>query len=134
VARGEIAHFEKFEHVISDIIIGESRVEDFEVDIVDVFRDQAWDLGSRIANHVQQGHDIWTSSQVLENFDFPFDLLLLDGFEDFDDTLLVVDDMNTFEDLFDGNVGTKTCTWVMRSLRVVLTSEYFPRPTFRTIS
>jgi hypothetical protein len=101
--RGESAHFEKFEHVKSNIVIGESRVEHFEVDVVDVFCDQAWDLGSRIANHVQQGYDIWTSGQVLENFDFSLDLLLLDRFEDFDDTLFVVDDVNTLEDLFDVN-------------------------------
>jgi len=66
---------------------------------VDVFRDQARDFGSRIANHVQQGHDIRTPGQVLEDFDFPFEFLLLDGFEDFDDTLFVVDDVNTLEDL-----------------------------------
>lgn len=66
---------------------------------MDVFCDQAWDLGSRIANHVQQGYDIWTPGQVLENFDFSLDLLLLDRFQDFDDTLFIVDDVNTLEDL-----------------------------------
>lgn len=100
VISGESTHFEKFEHVKSNIIIGESGVEHFEVHVVDVLRDQAWDLGGRIADHVQQGHDIRTPSQVLENFDFPLDLLLLDGFEDFNDTFLVVDDMNALEDLF----------------------------------
>jgi len=99
--QGESAHFEKFQHVISDIVIGEPRVEHFEVDVVDVFRDQAWNLGSWIANHVQQGYDIWASGQVLENFNFSLDLLLLDGFEDFDDALFVVDDVNALEDLFD---------------------------------
>lgn len=133
--RGENAHFEKFEHVISDIVIGESRVEHFEVNVVDVFRDQAWDLGSRIANHVQQGHDIWTSGQVLENFDFSLDLLLLDGFEDFYDTLLVVDDVNTLEDLFWMKLLVRGhVSGVGRTARAALTSEYFPRPTFRTIS
>ena len=101
VAQCERAHFEKLEHVKSDIVIGESRVEHFEVDVVDVFCDQAWDLGSRIANHVQQGYDIRTSGQVLKNLYFPLDLLLLDGFEDFDDTLFVVDDVYTLEDLAD---------------------------------
>ena len=70
---------------------------------MDVFCDQAWDLGSRIADHVQQGYDIWTSSQVLENFDFSLDLLLLNRFEDFNDTLFVVDDVNSFKNLFDGD-------------------------------
>jgi hypothetical protein len=100
VVRGGSAHFEKLEHVISNVVIGKPRVEYPEVDVVDVFRDQAWNLGSRIANHVQQGYDIRTSGQVLQNLDFSFDLLLLGGFEDFDDTLFVVDDMNALEDLF----------------------------------
>ena len=129
------AHFEKLEHIVPDIVIGESRIEHFEVDVMDVFRDQTWDLGSRIANHVQQGYDIWTSGQVLENFDFSLNLLLLDGFQDFDDTLFVVDDMNTLEDLFDGNCWYKdVILGVGRPPKPMLTSEYFPRPTFRTIS
>lgn len=77
---------------------------------MDVFCDQAWDLGSRIANHVQQGYDIRTSSQILENFDFSLDLLLLDRFEDFYDTLFVVDNVNALEDLSTGIVGMKTCS------------------------
>jgi len=97
--QGENAHLEKLEHVISDIKIGESRVKHFEVDIVDVFHDQARDLGGRIADHVQQGHDIWTSGQVLENFDFPLDFLLLDGFEGFDNALFAIGDANTLENL-----------------------------------
>ena len=66
---------------------------------MDVFCDQAWDLGGRVANHVQQGYNIWTPSQVLENFDFSFDLLLLNGFEDFDDTLFVIDDVDALKNL-----------------------------------
>ena len=102
---------------------------------MDVFCDQTWDLGSRIANHVQQGYDIWTSRQVLENFDFSLDLLLLDRFEDFNDTLFVVDDVNTFEDLFSRELLVRRHdSAVGRSSKPALTSEYFPRPTFRTIS
>ena len=132
--QGESAYFEKLEHVKSDIVIGESRIENFEVDIVDIFRDQARDLGGRIADHVQQGHYIRTSGQVLEDFDFPFDLLLLDRFEDFDDALFVVDDVNTLEDLSIGIVGMRSCFWGREIVKGTLTSEYFPRPTFRTIS
>lgn len=131
--QGESTNFEKFEHVISDVEIGESRVEHFEVDIVDVFCDQAWDLGSRIANHVQQGYNIRTSSQVLKDFDFSLDLLLLDRFEDFDDTLFIIDDVNTLEDLFELLVW-RLVSGAEGLPRVALTSEYFPRPTFRTIS
>ena len=124
---GESAHFEEFEHVISNIVIGKPRVKYFEVDVVDVLCDQTWDLGGRIANHVQQGYDIRTPSQVLENFDFSFNLLLLDRFEDFYDALFVVDDVDTLEDLL---------CWSEygQEIPVVPTSEYFPRPTLRTIS
>ena len=100
MVQGVNAHSEKLEHVISDVVIGEPRVEHFEVDVVNVLRDQAWNLGSRIANHVQQGYDIRTSGQVLQNLDFSFDLLLLDGLEDFDDTFFAVDDVNALEHLF----------------------------------
>jgi len=34
----------------------------------------------------------------LEDFDLALDLLLFDGFEDFDDAFLVVDDVEAFED------------------------------------
>jgi hypothetical protein len=67
---------------------------------VDVLRDQARDLGGRIANHVQQGYDIRASGQVLENFDFSLDLLLLNGLEDFNYTLFIVENVNALEDLF----------------------------------
>ena len=68
---------------------------------MDVFRNQAWDLGGRIANHVQQGHDIRTSGQVLEDFDFPLDFLLLDRFEDFDNAPFAIGDADTLENLVD---------------------------------
>jgi hypothetical protein len=127
----ESAHFEKLEHVISDVVIGKPRVEYFEVDVVNVFRDQAWNLGSRIANHVQQGYNIRTSGQVLQNLDFPLDLLLLDGLEDFDDTLFVVDDVNALEDLSTGVVGVNTCFQgrgiVERCAHLgILSPPYFP--------
>ena len=34
----------------------------------------------------------------MEDFDLALDLLLFDGFEDFDDAFLVVDDVEAFED------------------------------------
>ena len=68
---------------------------------MDVFRDQAWGLGGRIANHVQQGYDIRTSGQVLKNFDLSLDFPLLDGFEGLYNTLFAVGDANTLENLVD---------------------------------
>ena len=66
---------------------------------MDVFCNQAWNLRGRIADHVQQGYNVWTPSQILENLDFSLDLLLLNGLKDFDDTLFVVDNMDAFKDL-----------------------------------
>lgn len=59
-----------------------------------------------VAHNVQQGDNVWTSAQVLENLDFTLYLLLLDGFEDFDDAFLVVDNIDAFEDF---GVLSSTC-------------------------
>jgi hypothetical protein len=52
-----------------------------------------------IPDHIQQCNNVWTTREVLEYLDLPLDLLLLDRLEDFDDTLLVADDVYTFEHL-----------------------------------
>lgn len=59
-------------------------------------------LGSnhlRVADDVQQRHNVGTSCQILEDLDLSLDLLLLDRLEDLDDALLVVDDVDTLENL-----------------------------------
>lgn len=50
-----------------------------------------------IADDVEEGNNIRSSGEILENLDFPLDLLLLDWFEDFDDAFLFVDHINSFE-------------------------------------
>ena len=97
---------------------------------VDVLGDEAGNLGRRISDDVQQCNNIRSSSEVLENLYFSFDLLLLDRLQNFDYTLLVIDDVDTFEDL--PNVASFRLN--TSDDRLPRTSEYFPLPTFLTIS
>lgn len=55
------------------------------------------DLG--VPNDIQQRNNVGPAGQVLQDLDLPLDLLLLDGLEDLDNTLLVVDDVDAFEHL-----------------------------------
>ena len=52
-----------------------------------------------IPNNIQQANHIRPSGKVLQDLDFPLDLLLLDRLEHFDDALLVGRKVNTLEDL-----------------------------------
>ena len=51
-----------------------------------------------IPNHIQQRNNIGTSRQVLQDLDLTLDLLLLDRLQNLDNALLIVDNIDTFED------------------------------------
>ena len=51
-----------------------------------------------ISDDVEQRNDIRSARQVLQDLDLPLDLLLLDRLQHLDDALLVVDDIDAFED------------------------------------
>ena len=51
-----------------------------------------------VSDHIQQGNDVRPSGKVLQDLDLPLDLLLLDRFQDLDNTLLVIDDIDAFKD------------------------------------
>lgn len=53
----------------------------------------------RVPDHIQQGDDVGAAGQVLKDLDLALDLLLLDGLENLDDTLLVVDDVDALKNL-----------------------------------
>lgn len=53
----------------------------------------------RVPHYVQQGDNVGAAGQVLKDLDLALDLLLLDGLENLDDTLLVVDHVDALEDL-----------------------------------
>lgn len=53
----------------------------------------------RIADNIEEGNDIGATGQVLENLDLTLDLLFLDGLQDLDAALFVVDSVEAFKDL-----------------------------------
>jgi hypothetical protein len=66
----------------------------------------------------------------LKNLDFTLDFFLLDRFENLDDAFLVINDIDAFENL---HVDCETAM-EKKTRPAIATSEYFPRPTLRTIS
>jgi hypothetical protein len=64
-----------------------------------VLKDERGRLGLRIAHDIQELDNVGSAAHILQDFDFPLDFLLLDWFEDFNDTLGVVYDINAFKDL-----------------------------------
>ena len=92
-------NLEELVHVESHVEIGESWVQNLELDIMDVFSDQTRNFRGRIANDIEKGDDIRPTGEVLQDLDFSLDLLLLDGLENLYDTLLLGDDINALKDL-----------------------------------
>ena len=50
-----------------------------------------------IPDDIEESNNIWATTQNLKDFDFSFDFLLLDRFEDFDNTFLIIGDINALE-------------------------------------
>lgn len=65
----------------------------------------------------------------MQDFDFSLDLLFLHGLEDLDDALIIVDNVYALKDLIHASITSDDTRERKRH-----TSEYFPRPTFLTIS
>lgn len=97
LAVAEVQSLQEFIDIKADVEIGETRVQGSKVRVVDIFEDQARRLALVVAHHIQQGHDVGSTCQVLENLDFTLDLLLFDGLEHLDDTLLVIDDIDALK-------------------------------------
>jgi len=95
----EVQSLQELKNVEADVKVGELGVKNLEVGIVDALKDQRGGLGLRIADNVEEGNDIGTSGQVLENLDLTLDLLFLDGLQDLNAALFVVDSVETFKDL-----------------------------------
>ena len=53
----------------------------------------------RVADHVEELDDVGAAAEVLENLDFAFDLLLLDGLEYLDDAFAVIGHVDALKDL-----------------------------------
>jgi hypothetical protein len=46
-------NLEELEYVKADVEIGESRIEDFEVDVLDTLHDETWNFGRGVADDVE---------------------------------------------------------------------------------
>ena len=99
LAVAEIESLQQLKNVVPDIVVDESRIQRPEVCVVDVLEDQAGRFALAVTYHVQQCDDVGPARKVLEDFDLSLYFLLLDRFEDLDDTLLVVGDINALEHL-----------------------------------
>ena len=67
--------FEQFEHIIANIVISQSRVESFEVRIVDVFENEGGSLRLGITHNIVWLNNVPSSTWILQDFYLTFDLL-----------------------------------------------------------
>ncbi len=51
-----------------------------------------------VSHDVQKSNNVWTASEILQDFDLALYFLLFHRLEHFDDTLLVVNHIDAFED------------------------------------
>lgn len=63
-----------------------------------MFEYQRGGFALRVADHIKQLDNVSTATHILKNFDLAFDLLLLDGFQDFNDTTTVGGDVGSLKD------------------------------------
>jgi nitrous oxidase accessory protein NosD len=77
LAVAEVQSLEELKDVEPDIDVIELRVEASEIGIVDVLENEGRRLTLRIPNNVEQGNNIRTSGQILEDLNLALDLLLL---------------------------------------------------------
>ena len=71
-----IQRFQKLVDVVSNVIIREGGIQDLEVGVIDVLKNETWRLRLRVANNVQKLDDIFAAAQVLQYFYLSLDLLL----------------------------------------------------------
>jgi len=64
-----------------------------------------------VSDHVQQRDNVWSPRQILQDLDLSLYLLLLDRLEHFDNTFLVVDYIDAFEDF---GVFASSCSIVYK--------------------
>jgi len=99
LAVAEVEGLEELVDVVAHVVVLEFGVEGAEVGVVDVLEDEAGRLALAVAHDVEEGDDVGSAGEVLQDLDLALDLLLLNGLEDLDDAFLVVDDVDAFEDL-----------------------------------
>jgi len=73
-------------NVVAHIVVGQRRVECLEIDVIDILLNEARGLSEGLNDDIQQVNDVGTAREILQDLDLTKDLLLLDGFENLDDT------------------------------------------------
>ena len=66
---------------------------------MNVFCDQGGYFGRGVADDVKEGDNVGTAGKVLEYLDLSLDFLLLYWLEDLNNTLLLVENVDSLEDL-----------------------------------
>lgn len=106
-------NLEQLKNVVSHIIIHKFGIQTPEICVVDVFKYQRWRFALIISHNIQEGNDVWSTREVLKNFDFTLYLLFFHWLEDLDDAFLIVNDIYTFENLrvFPSSCGQEVSKW-----------------------
>mmetsp|Transcript_10761 Transcript_10761/g.16051 ORF Transcript_10761/g.16051 Transcript_10761/m.16051 type:complete len:226 (+) Transcript_10761:492-1169(+) len=97
VAVTVVQRFQQLKHIKSNVEISQSRIQNLEVGVVDVFENQTWGFALGVSHNVQELNDVHPAAQVLENFYFPLYFLFLDRFENFDNTFCIVDHVHSLK-------------------------------------
>jgi len=88
---------EDFIDVIANICIRERGIENLEVGIVDVLKNEAGSLALRVSHNVKEANDVWPTAEILEDLYLALNLLLLNRLEDLNDAPRLVDDIESLE-------------------------------------
>lgn len=67
-------HLEQLVDVVANVIIAQCGVQDFEICVVYIFKDQGRSFGLGVAHDIEQLNDVWPTMQVLQNLNLPLDL------------------------------------------------------------
>ena len=98
-AVAKVQRLEELKDIVPHVVVNKLRIEASEVRIVDIFKYQGRRLALAVSDHVQQRNHIWSARQILQDLDLALYLLFLDWLQDFDDTFLIVDNVDPFKDL-----------------------------------
>ncbi len=93
-----IQRLEQLKNVVPNIEIRKRRVQNLEIRVVHMLKNETRRFTLRIPHNVQQLNDVRPPTHVLQDFDSAFDFFLLDRFEDFDHAFGVVPHVDAFED------------------------------------
>mmetsp|Transcript_63014 Transcript_63014/g.176255 ORF Transcript_63014/g.176255 Transcript_63014/m.176255 type:complete len:203 (-) Transcript_63014:2-610(-) len=94
-----VQSLQELEDVVANVPIRKSRVQCFEVYVVDMLEDEAWGQRPWISNSVKQLDDVRAAAKILQDQDLSLDLLLLDGLQNLDDALGLERHVRALEDL-----------------------------------